>query len=98
MKFQALLHEAAVFYARYLGLEQSSKGKSGYAFFEDYNVLTPGMQIFHLQKQNKYILSFQHGIKSFDNDDALFDFLEKQLQYKDVQLVEGKINVIAFDQ
>jgi hypothetical protein len=97
LKLDKLLKEAAQFYARYLGLEQSSKGKSGYALFDDYNALTPEMQIFHLPAQNKYLLSYPLGLKSFDTDDELFDYLEVQLQYRDVQLAEGKVNVIVLE-
>jgi hypothetical protein len=95
--FLPLLRDAVVFYTRYLGHEDNKKlsGKTGYKLFEDYNPLTPGMQIFHLQSQNTYILSHPLILKTFESIEGALEYLEEQFAYKDEQLVEGRVNVIA---
>lgn len=72
------------------------EGKTdGYMLLKDYNQSTPGLQILHLPKLERFILSFKRGITSFSDDKAMFHFCQEVLGYKEEQLaMNGEFTVI----
>lgn len=88
--------EAALWYTKVLNMEDAKiYGKSSsVSVLTDLNVLTPGLQIVHLQKLNKYIVSSPGGVKSFDDVVSMDTFMNKTLGYSQAQLEDGYFNAV----
>lgn len=95
-KLDAALQQAAAWYVTCQNLEDEKKfGKKGsYHFLNDFNVLTPGLNVLHLEGIDKYIVSYPDGVKSFDNAQAMDQFMVS-CGYNDLQLETGYQNVFA---
>lgn len=91
------VENAVPWYTTVLNLDDEKKyGKrSSYQFLNDFNLLTPGLQIVHIARINKFILSTHGGITSFDDPIAMDRFLSQELHYSDLQLEEGSQNIIG---
>ena len=98
VKPDASLQQAAAWYVTCQNLEDEKKyGKRGsYHFLTDFNMLTPGLNVLHLEGIDKYIVSYSDGVKSFDNQVAMDKFMVS-LGYDDPQLENGYLNVYAPD-
>ena len=98
VKLDAALKQAAAWYVTCQNLEDEKKhGKRGsYHFLTNFNVLTPGLNVLHLEGIDKYILSYADGVKSFDNLEAMDKFMVS-LGYNSLQLETGYQNVYAPD-
>lgn len=96
VKLPVALKEAMRWYISVLNKEDTIKyGKSSQvALFSDLNLLTPGLQIVHLEKLNKYILSYPDGIKTFDDSRSMDTFNHSTLGYAHLQLEDGYFNSI----
>ena len=95
-KLPVALQEAMRWYSSVLTKEDTIKyGKpSQVALFGDFNLLTPGLQIVHLQKLNKYIVSYPDGIKTFDDSLSMDVFNHSTLGYPHFQLEDGYFSSI----
>jgi len=95
-KLEASLQQAAAWYATCQNLEDEKKyGKRGtYHFLAEFNVLTPGLSVIHLEGIDKYIVSHPGGVKSFDKPQAMDEFMVS-LGYNHLQLEMGHYNVYA---
>lgn len=95
-KLDAALKQAAAWQATCLNLEDEKKygKKSRYHFLTEFNLLTPGLRILHLEGFNKYVVSYTDGIKSFDSLEAMDKFMVS-LGYNDLQLESRHQNVYA---
>ena len=91
----AALKNAAAYYTTVLNMTDENRyGKeSSLQFLMDYNLLTPGLQVLHLSKINQYLVSYNGGVRSFDNPQAMDQFLNRELKYNDFQLETGNHNV-----
>lgn len=94
-KLDTTLKQAAGWYISSLNVtDEKQFGKRGsYTFLEDFNVLTPGLCILELPWITKLIVSYEAGIKSFDDAIAMDQFLSKTLGYNNLQLETGNQNV-----
>jgi hypothetical protein len=97
-KLDAALGQAAAWYVTCQNLEDEKKyGKRGtYHFLTEFNVLTPGLCVLHLEGIDKYIVSYADGVKSFDDAEAMDKFMVS-LGYNNLQLETGYQNVYAPD-
>lgn len=88
------LKEAAVWYTSALNKSDTKTyGKSSQvSLLSDLNLLTPGLQIVHLQKLDKFILSYPDGVKTFDDSASMDAFTNKTLGYSHLQLEDGYFN------
>ena len=88
--------DASLWYANVLNKEDAKiYGKSSsVSVLADLNVLTPGLQIVHLQKLDKYIVSYPDGVKSFDDLVSMDLFMNKTLRYSHAQLQDGYFNAV----
>lgn len=95
-KLDFALKQAAAWYAACLNLEDEKKygKKSSYQFLTEFNLLTPGLRVLHLEGINKYVVSYPEGVNSFDSLEAMDKFLVS-LGYNDLQLESGHQNVYA---
>src|SRR3989442_7489387 len=95
-KLDVALKQAGAWHATCLNLEDEKKygKKSSYHFLTEFNLLTPGLKILHLQGVNKYVVSYTDGVKSFDSPPVMDQFLVS-LGYNDLQLESGHQNVYA---
>ncbi|MCK9402305.1 MAG: hypothetical protein M0Q26_02800 [Chitinophagaceae bacterium] len=95
VKMDKALKEAVIWYCSALNMEDEKKyGKqSKFKLLQNYNLLTPGLQIVHLEGIDRYLLSYDSGVKSFDSPLAMDRFLSVDLKYTDLQLEEGNHNV-----
>lgn len=93
-KLDASLSEAAAWFVTCQNLEDEKRfGKKGsYHFPTEYNVLTPGLSILHLEASNKYLVSYEGGVKSFDDAVAMDKFLVS-VGYNNLQLEMGHQNI-----
>jgi len=96
VKLPSALKEAMRWYTSVLSKEDLLKyGKPGQVgLFSDLNVLTPGLQVVHLEKLNKYILSYPGGLKTFDDSGSMDIFSHSTLGYNHLQLEDGYFNAI----
>lgn len=95
-KLPAALKQAMQWYTTVLNKEDTIKyGKpSQVGLFSDLNLLTPGLQIVHLEKLGKFIVSYPDGIKTFDDSRSMDDFTHSTLGYAHLQLQDGYFNSI----
>lgn len=95
-KLDAALYQAAGWFVTCQNLEDEKKyGKRGtYHLLTEFNVLTPGLSVLHLEAVNKYIVSYTDGVRSFDTAEAMDKFLVS-LGYNHLQLEMGHHNVYA---
>jgi hypothetical protein len=95
-KMPAALHAAASWYCNCLDQEDHLKYKahSTWGVMGDFNVLTPGLQILRLPVQKKFLISYDNGIKTVDNEEALDKFLRQGLGYPEVAMEKGIINTM----
>ncbi|MEO6915817.1 MAG: hypothetical protein ABI151_09355 [Chitinophagaceae bacterium] len=95
-KLEASLQQAAAWYVSCQNLEdEKTYGKKGtYHFLTEFNVLTPGLAVIHLEGIDKYIVSHPGGVKSFDKAQAMDEFMVS-LGYNDLQLEMGHYNMYA---
>lgn len=96
-KMRKALQETANWYANCLNLQNPGSGdkKGGYMLLRDYAKETPGLQILHITKLNRFIVSMERGITSFGDEKDMFRFFYEVLGYKEKQLVpHGEITVL----
>jgi len=96
VKLPVGLKEAMRWYTSVLNKEDTVKyGKpSQVGLFTDLNLLTPGLQVIHLEKLHKYILSYPGGVKTFDDSRSMDTFSHSTLGYAQLQLEDGYFNSI----
>ncbi len=94
VKIAPALKEAAVWYTATLNKDDTKTyGKSSQvSLLSDLNLLTPGLQIVHLKKLDKFILSYPDGVKTFDDSRSMDAFTNKTLGYSHLQLEDGYFN------
>jgi hypothetical protein len=95
-KLTRALQEAAEWYVDCLSktdVKMYNKN-SQWSFFSDFNLFTPGVQVVHLKITDKYLLSFEDGVKTFDDMKTMDQFLRQSLGFTDVHLEAGSHNVI----
>ncbi len=90
------LREAAEWYVACLSKTDVNtfNKKSQWSLFSDFNLFTPGVQVVHLKITDKYLLSYEDGVKTFDDMKTMDQFLRQSLGFTDVQLEVGNHNVI----
>lgn len=95
VKIDKALKEAVSWYCTALnGVDEKKYGKqSKFKLLQNYNLLTPGLQILYIEGLDKYLLSNDYGVKSFDTPQAMDQFLSNDLKYADIQLAGGNYNV-----
>lgn len=94
VKLPLALKESAIWYTSSLNKSDTKTyGKSSQvSLLSDLNLLTPGLQIVHLQKLDKFILSYPDGVKTFDDSASMDAFTNKTLGYSHLQLEDGYFN------
>ena len=95
-KLPVALKQAVQWYTTVLNKEDTIKyGKpSQVGLFSDLNLLTPGLQIVHLEKSGKFIVSYPDGIKTFDDSRSMDDSTHSTLGYAHFQLEDGYFNSV----
>ena len=92
-KVTEALRQAAGWYAGCLARQDAATySKSSWSLMMDYNKMTPGLQVIELTTFNKYLVSQPEGLFTFDDPDAMDNFLFAELEYSDEQLEEGYHN------
>ena len=93
-KLPPALKEAVVWYTSNLNKDDiKTYGKSSQvSLLSDLNALTPGLQVVHLEKLDKFILSYPDGVKTFDDSASMDAFTNQTLGYSHVQLEDGYFN------
>ncbi len=94
VKLPLALKEAAIWYTSALNKSDTKTyGKpSQVSLLSDLNLLTPGLQIVHLLKLDKFMLSYPGGVKTFDDSASMDVFTNKTLGYSHLQLEDGHFN------
>lgn len=94
VKLPLALKEAVVWYASTLNKEDTKTyGKpSQISLLSDLNLLTPGLQVVHLEKLDKFILSYPDGVKTFEDSASMDAFTNRTLGYSHLQLEDGYFN------
>ena len=96
-KFDNFLSEAAWFTTcQNLEDEKRFDKKGSYYFPTEFNVLTPGLSVLYLEVSNKYLVSYEGGVKSFDEAVPIDKFLVS-VGYNNLQLEMGHQNVFNPD-
>ena len=93
-KIYQALEGAAKWYGNVLNIEDAKTcgGNSELTLLHDFNLLTAELQVLHLKKADKYMLSYPHGLKTFDDADALDAFVLDKLRYDPLQFEKGRFN------
>lgn len=96
-KLNAEIKKAAAWYVTILNKEDEIKygHRSSYTFLQDFNAITPGLQIIQHNRMGTFLVSYDGGVKGFDSQPAMDQFLSKTMGYTDLQLEKGNINVLA---
>ena len=95
-KLALALQAAAEWYVACLSkTDVKTYGKnSQWSFFSDFNLLTPGVQVVHLKIVDKYLLSYEDGVKTFNDMKTMEAFMSQSLGHTNIQLEVGNHNVI----
>ena len=94
VKLPPALKVAVIWYTSNLNKDDiKTYGKpSQVSLLSDLNVLTPGLQVVHLEKMDKFVLSYPDGVKTFDDSASMDAFTNQTLGYSHVQLEDGYFN------
>ena len=93
-KMPQALFEAAAWYCRFRDRsdQKANSKESTWSHLQDYNILTKDLQILHLPKLKKFLVSYAGGIKTVHSDKELDTFLSDGLGYNQMALEQGIIN------
>lgn len=80
--------------SNYLNIKWSSKLKGGYAYFKNYNYLTPGLKILYISHIKQCLISNLTNLLSFASEKDMVQYLYEQSGYSGIQLNYGTITKI----
>lgn len=93
---EEMLIKTALWYSTYL--HQSGRVKSKlieWEIFQPFNERTPGLRIIELAGHDTWMLSFPEGVKTFDTQTEMDEYMEKVLGYSEDQLTSGYVNSVG---